>query len=327
MAQGTFSAGVDIGGTKISAVVVNSAGEIVGRAKKKTKAALGFAEVMNRTAECLAQAAEEAGTAVAELNVVGVGAPGPLLPDGTVVNAPNMGWTRVPLSKSLRALFGCPVYSENDCNAGTFGEYKLGAGIGARTLVGLFMGTGLGGGIIIDGKIITGVNYMGAELGHITVQRGGRSCGCGKRGCLEAYASKTGMGFRFRHAILAEKRPSILHELSGKNLDNVSSSVLKQAWLAHDPVAVETLTEAAEYLGEGIANFITLLAPDVVVVGGGVFQELGRQLMPIVKRAAKDACFPAASFRHTKILAAKLGDDAVALGALAYARERQAAEV
>lgn len=326
MAREQYAAGIDIGGTKISVVITNSKNMIVARSRKKSRPEKGYAEVMARVASCVEAAAAEVGVTPAELQVAGVGAPSPVLPDGTAIKAPNMGWLRVPLVRTLTGLLGCPVFAENDCNAGAYGEYILGAGKNAKLLIGLFMGTGLGGGIVMDGKILSGVNYMGSELGHITVMRGGRPCGCGKRGCLEAYASKTGMGYRFKKEILCDKRPSLLSEIAGKSLDNVSGSLLKQAWLAGDPVAVETLTEAAEYMGVGVANFITIFAPDVIVVGGGVFQELGRVLMPILKRVAKEEAYPPASFRHTRILQASLGDDAVALGALEYAKARMLQE-
>lgn len=326
MASEQYSAGIDIGGTKISVVITDSKGVIVGRMRKKSRPEKGFADVMSRVALCVEAATADVGITAAELRVAGVGAPSPILPTGIAIKAPNMGWVRVPLVKTLTTLLGCPVFAENDCNAGAFGEYVLGAGKGAKIVIGLFMGTGLGGGVIMDGKIFSGVNYMGTELGHITVQRGGRPCGCGKRGCLESYASKTGMGYHFKQAIYCDKRPSLLQEIAPKNLDNVSSSLLKQAWTAKDPLVVETLTEAAEYLGVGIANLITLFAPDAVVVGGGVFQELGRQLLPIVRQVAKEETYPPASFRHTRIQLAALGDDAVALGALEYAKMRVAQE-
>lgn len=320
-----YYAGIDIGGTKIYVVITNAKGEVVATARKKSKAERGFAAVMERVSGCVTQACEQVGITPADLVVAGAGAPSPILPSGVAIHAPNMGWKRVPLVKKLSSLLGCPVYAENDCNAGTYGEYCLGPGRESKFLVGLFMGTGLGGGIVLDGKLISGCNYMGAELGHMTINRGGRICGCGKSGCLEAYASKTGMGYKFKQEIILNKRDSIITELAGDNLDNVKSSVLRKAWLANDEVAVETLTEAAEYMGEGVGNFITMLAPDMIVIGGGVFEALGRQLLPILRASAKEATHPKASFRNTKITLASLGDDAVALGALEYAKSCHAA--
>ncbi len=206
---------------------------------------------------------------------------------------------------------------------GTLGEFAIGAHSKAKTLIGLFMGTGLGGGLIKDGRMLTGENSMAAEVGHMTIQPSGRPCGCGKKGCLEAYASKTGMGYAFKKAILLDKRSSVLSELiEDAGYDNIRSSLLKKAWDSKDEVARETLTEAATYLGIGVGNLITLLGPNVVVLGGGVLDALGDALLPIVRKTAEEHTFPQASFADTNIELATLGDDAVALGAVALARTR-----
>ncbi|MBN2712438.1 MAG: ROK family protein [Planctomycetes bacterium] len=315
-------AGIDIGGTKIYTVITDANGKICGTGRKKTKAdKLDFAGVIERTVDCVHDACGNAGIALSDLKAAGVGAPSPILPDGTAVNAPNMGWENVPLVKTLEKALGLPVFAENDCNAGTLGEYYLGGGKGSKSLIGLFMGTGLGGGIIYRGELITGENCMAAEIGHMIVVEGGRRCGCGHFGCLEAYASKTGMGNKFAHEIIFQGRESMLKEKCGKSLSNVRSSILKEAYIKKDEVVVETLNEAAHFLGLGIGNMITLLAPDKVVVGGGVFEALGKELLPLVQKSAKAVTHPPASFKDTKIVLATLGDDAVALGAMVYARE------
>lgn len=164
---------------------------------------------------------------------------------------------------------------------------------------------------------------MAAEVGHMTIQPGGRRCGCGKLGCIEAYASKTGMGYAFRKAILLDKRPSVLTELTeGAGYDNIRSSLLKKAWQAKDQVTREVLEELAEYLGIAIGNLVTLLGPNVVVLGGGVMEALGEELLPTIKKTAKEHTFPRKSIDDTLIDLATLGDDAVALGAMAYAKAR-----
>ena len=250
MAQIHF-AGIDIGGTKISVLVTDEKGRILGRGKKKSRAEKGGETVLERAAETLREACADARVPLTDILVVGVGAPSPILPDGTAVAAPNLGWKNLALTQKLQSLVGKPVFAENDCNAGTYGEYAVGGHSRANTLIGLFLGTGLGGGIVKDGKLVTGENYMAAEVGHMTIYPGGRPCGCGKRGCLEAYASKKGMGYAFRHAILLEKRQSLLSELvEDSDFGNVRSSLLKRAWDAGDQVAREVLTEAATYVGK-----------------------------------------------------------------------------
>ncbi len=318
-------AGIDIGGTKISVLIADPNGKILGRARKKSKPERGFDVVMDRTAACLADACDEINVTPRNLTAVGVGAPSPILPDGTAIAATNMGWKNVPLVRALTERLERPVFAENDCNAGTLGEYSFSSKKRRGTLVGLFMGTGLGGGLVLNGQLVTGDNSMAAEIGHMTVQIDGRPCGCGKRGCLEAYASKTGMGYAFKEAILLEKKKSILPSLmEDAGYDNVRSSLLKRAWDEKDQVARETLAQAAYFLGLGAGNLITLLAPTTVVLGGGVFEALGKELLPLVQKAAGQHTFPKASFKDTNIELARLGDDAVALGAVAYARSRLA---
>jgi glucokinase len=317
--------GIDIGGTKISVVVTDESGKILGRAKKKSRSDKGEESVLRRAEEVAREACQDAKADWSDITVVGVGAPSPILPDGTAVNAPNMGWKNFPLTKTLRGFLDKPVFAENDCNAGTFGEYVLGGHSKASTLIGMFMGTGLGGGIVKDGRLITGENNMAAEVGHMTINMGGRPCACKKFGCVEAYASKRGMGYSFKKAILLDGRSSALTELiEDAGYDNVRSSLLKKAWDAGDEVARETLTEAAEYLGAAIGNLITLLGPNVVVLGGGVIEALGEHLLPVIERSVKTHTFPPSSARDTSIELASLGDDAVALGAMAYGKHRLA---
>jgi len=316
-----YYAGIDIGGTKISAVVTKGDKEVLGRAKKKSRADKGTGTLFERAAEVAREACSEAGITLEDLAAVGVGAPSPILPNGVAIAAPNLGWKNVPVKATLEKMLKRPVFAENDCNAGTFGEYSVGGHSETKTLIGLFVGTGLGGGLIKDGKLIVGENCMAAEVGHMTIQPGGRRCACGKLGCIEAYASKTGMGYAFRKAILLDKRPSLLTELTeGAGYDNIRSSLLKKAWQAKDQVTREVLEELAEYLGIAIGNLVTLLGPNVVVLGGGVMEALGEELLPVIRRAAREHTFPRKSIDDTRIELATLGDDAVALGAMAYAK-------
>ena len=312
-------AGMDIGGTKLYAVICDSKGNIIGSERKKTKPEKGFDGVMSRVEEVIQEACVNANVDIKKIHAIGVGAPSPILPNGVAVSAPNMGWSNVPLVKSLEKRLGKPVFAENDCNAGVYGEYVLGAGKGAKSLVGFFMGTGLGGGIVINGNIITGVNHMAAELGHMVVTVNGRPCGCGKKGCLEAYASKVGMGQRFKELIIKEKKKSCITKECEGDYTNIRSKILREAYEANDKIVVDVLNESAEYLGIGIGNIITLLGPDRIVLGGGVLEELGGYLLERIKNTAKQHTHPQISFNDTEILLAKLGDNAVALGAVMYA--------
>ena len=252
---------------------------------------------------------------------VGAGVPSAISADGIAVNAPNLKWENVPVVKALRKHIPVPVAAENDCNMGTLGEYAFGAGKGAKSLVGFFMGTGLGGGLIRNGELLRGENRLAAELGHIVVQHGGRLCGCGRHGCLEAYASKVGMAGRLAHEVFFKGRKSSLLEMCEGNFASIKSSDLAAAYNAKDEVAVEVVNEAADYLGIGVASMITIFGPNAIILGGGVFEALGKELIDRVRKTARDYTFPPPSFRDTKIALASLGDNAVALGALVYARD------
>ena len=323
-----YYAGIDIGGTKISVLITDQAGQILGRAKKKSRAERGFEVVMDRTLECVETSLKEAGLKLKDLRAAGVGAPSPILPDGTAVAAPNMGWKDAPLGASLQQRLNLPIFADNDCNIGTFGEFAARTRSAAMkksdSLVGLFMGTGLGGGMVINGELIQGDNCLAAEVGHMTIKVDGRLCGCGKKGCVEAYASKRGMGYAFKRAILLEGRTSILPELlePGASLDNVKSSILKKAWDEKDELTRHTLKQAARYLGIAAGNLITLLGPHTIVLGGGVLDALGNELIPLVQEAAVEATFPRRSAEDCSIELALLGDDAVALGAMEFAKKQ-----
>lgn len=312
--------GIDIGGTKLYAVVTDASGKILATARKKTRPEGGFEGVLERVVEVAQEACATSSTKLSALTSVGVGAPSPIRPDGTAVNAPNLGWRDVPLVPMLAQAFGCPVIAGNDCDVGTYGELIYGAGQGANTLVGLFMGTGLGGGIVVDGRPLCGVNNLAAEVGHMVVVVDGRRCGCGHHGCLEAYASKTGMGRRLACAIHCDGRTSMLTDLCEGDYANIRSGLLARAYAAGDELTVETIHEAARYLGVGVANLITLLGPDKVVLGGGVFEALGDALIDRVRASAEATAFPPGTCADTQIELAALGDDAVALGAVAWAR-------
>ncbi len=313
--------GVDIGATKLHAVVARADGTVLARARKKTKASRGFEAVLDRVREVLEEACGEAKVDFDDLAAVGVGAPSAVREDGTAVNAPNMGWRDAPLASSLAKVLRRPVIAGNDCDVGTLGEWVFGAGRGAGTLVGFFMGTGLGGGIVRRGEILHGESGIAAELGHMIVVLNGRECGCGRMGCLEAYASKTGMGRRLAMEIGAKGRPSSLESEDG-DFSGIRSGALARAWEGGDAVVREILDEAAWYLGVGVGNMITILGPDVVVLGGGVFEALGPRLIDKVRKSARAHTFPPSAFETTRIVLSKLGDDAVALGAIAHALQR-----
>ncbi len=322
--QSRLFGGIDIGGTKILALVADEQGNVVSIAKKKTRGELGFKSVCERAVAALREAAELEGMPLEQLTAVGIGVPMPVSTEGVTPIASNLpGWKNAPLVKTMEALTGRPCFAENDCNLGTYGEYVYGAGKEAKTLIGFFVGTGLGGGVVFRDQMIVGENHMAAELGHIIVQEGGRICGCGHKGCLEAYASKTGMARRIAWEIFFEGRKSVLTQIVPDNdFATIKASLLQEAYRKGDQVAVDALNELAHYLGVGIATYITIFGPDLIVIGGGVFEALGKELLPQVKESARRRVFPETSYRDTRISLTQLGDNSVGLGAIAYARNR-----
>ena len=207
--------GVDMGGTKILSAVIDAEGNILGTAKVPTKADAGTSVVIDRIADSIQQAIGKSGVNEASIAAVGIGAPGPLDPEtGVVIFAPNLGWRDVPLKTELEARVGIPTFVDNDVNVGTLGEHAFGAGKGVQNIVGIFVGTGIGGGIILQGELFHGASKTAGEIGHIIVKADGPKCGCGTRGCLEALASRTAMTKQLQKAIKKKGKKSVISKLT-----------------------------------------------------------------------------------------------------------------
>ena len=314
--------GVDLGGTKILAAVVEADGQISGRAKKRTRSELGPTGVIERMVETIRQAAAEAACDPEKVQAIGVGAPGPLDPDeGVILSAPNLpGWENVPLGKKLNDAFGVPVFVENDVNAGTLAEQVLGAGRGTQDMVGIFVGTGVGGGIIVGGKLRVGAHQAAGEVGHMVVAAGGPYCGCGRQGCLEAVASRTAIERDLRAGIAAGRKNKI-EAISGGNLDSLTSGLLAEAWRADCPLTHEVIGRAQWYLGLHAAAIVNFFDPEMLVYGGGLVEALGEEFLAPIREVATQY-FILQTDVPIRIEAASLGDDAGILGAAVVARQR-----
>jgi glucokinase len=317
-----YTVGMDLGGTKILAAVVDAQGRIVAEAKVKTQPKEGPDAVIGRMIETAQQAARKASADWSEIAGVGVGAPGPLDPEtGIVRHAPNLpGWQEVPLAKRLSRGLGVPVYLENDVNLGTLGEYRLGAGRGTRDMVGIFVGTGVGGGLILDGELRGGYRHAAAEVGHMIVLADGPVCGCGKRGCLEAVASRTAIDRDLRLAIAAGRHSVVSKRLKRKG--RITSGLLASAWREGDALVVEVMARAQWYLGLLTASIVNLIDPEMIVFGGGVVEALGEEFLAPIRVTARQYFIQQAGADRVQIVAARLGDDAGVLGAAVLARLR-----
>jgi glucokinase len=307
--------GIDLGGTKVFGIVHH--GEKVKKdAKRKTPLSGGPAAVVDTIADVIADLGGTEG-----IKGVGVGAPGAVDHEaGVVLRAPNLaGWEEndVPLASLLsKALGGIPVHLDNDANVGTLAEHREGAGQGASDVLGIWVGTGVGGGLVLDGRLRRGGTGFAGEIGHTVVHPGGRPCGCGGLGHLEAYAGRASMEREARDRA-AHGRPNKLAELAGNG--RMTSSVWARALEARDQVAVELIDTAVAALGVAVANAITLLDLDAVIVGGGLADRLGPTFVGRIEQAARQQIFAQGS--AARIVPAALGDQSGALGAALMAAE------
>lgn len=301
--------GVDLGGTKILCGVFSEKLECLGRSKKSTKAQRGADAVVDRVAACVLEAIDECDLHVKQARGLGIGAPGACDPDsGTVIFAPNLGWKNFPLKKELEKRLNLPVFIENDCNLQTLGVYAKELQSKPKSLVGIFLGTGIGAGIIFDGKPFSGFNRTAGEIGHMVLQVGGPKCACGNKGCFEALASRSAI-FKTIEAAVKDGQKTSLTDLLGPGLEDMRSGDLRKAIKRGDKLVERIVEEAAEYTGIAVANVINLLNPEVVVIGGGLMDALEDDMMAIIIETAHDYAMNGTD-HGIEILPSKLGDDA-----------------
>lgn len=309
MADDLPNLGIDLGGSKILAAVVALDGRVLGRAKVKTKPEKGYAAVLERMRDVAREALIDADIAIEAVGGIGVGVPGPV--DGAgreLLFAANLGWQRSPLAADLEALLGRAVVLGNDVNLGGLGEARHGAGRGAASCFAAFMGTGLGGALVLGGEVLPGAHGFAGEFGHLLGPFDHAPCGCGQRGCLETVASKTGMG-RLIAMEIAAGRECLLDEPR-----RLRSSDLRRAWDRGCPTTVPALERAARALGWGLSAVRAVVDPERYVLGGGVLEELGAELQPLIAEAMAEH-----AFFHRRAPAdlrmGELGGDAVVVGA------------
>jgi glucokinase len=293
-----FIVGVDLGGTNIAAGAMPTDGtrEIAMRIGP-TRADEGSAAVVNRIVrmieEVIEQTQAETGAERSDFIGVGIGSPGPLdRAKGIIIVTPNLGWKDFPLRDEVGSRVNLPASLDNDANCATLGEWWCGAAKGGRNVVGMTIGTGIGGGLIFDGKLYHGSSDAAGEVGHTTIDSTGRRCKCGNYGCLEAYASGPAIAERARELLNAEG-DSILHSIVDGDITRITAQTVFEASKRGDPVAIEVVRDTAHFLGVGIANLINLLNPDTVVIAGGVTQA-GDQLFDPMRAEVRRRAFKSA---------------------------------
>ncbi len=310
--------GIDLGGTKILTALVDREGRVLDRERTPTPVG-GPDSVIDAVAEGLRAIAGRTGFDIRGADGVGVGAPGPLDPEsGVIYDPPNMaGWGKVPLAQMLEARLGVPTYVENDANAAALGERWAGAGRGIDDLVYLTVSTGIGGGLILGGRLYRGSSGTAGEVGHMLVDPGGRRCGCGRVGCLEAAASGTAIARAALEAV-ASGRASTLAALPTEAL---TAEEVARAAAEGDPLARELFARAAAHVGVGVANLVNLLNPAAVIIGGGV-AGAGELLFGPVRRIVSEEALPRPA-GAVRVVPAALGPDVGAVGAAAVVLDRK----
>lgn len=313
--------GIDLGGTKILAGVVDAENRILGRGKRSTPARDGAPAILAAILDAFGEAMATAGIEPGQLAGVGIGSPGPLdIDTGTILFSPNLNVRNFALGPEVAAALGCPTLVQNDVRVGGYGEFRLGAGRGYRDILAAFVGTGIGGCFIKDGEVVRGHTGNAGEIGHIVLKAGGPRCGCGARGCMEALGSKTAIARRVGKMI-RKGIPTALKAQLNLKTGRLKSKDLAAAVAAGDVVAIEEVHRAAHFLGIGLASLINVIGPEIVIVGGGVAEALGTSYLDLVRAAARPFTL-ADRDGKIPIVLAELGDNAGILGGALLARER-----
>lgn len=314
-----FWVGFDLGGTKMLAVLFDDKLRPIARQRKRTHAHAGAKAGLERMIGLVRDLLQDGKVAPDQIRGIGVGCPGPLdLDRGIVLEMPNLGWTKTPLQAALQEAFGCPTVLANDVDAGVYGEFRHGSARDARCVVGVFVGTGIGGGAVYEGRIVRGRRGSCLEIGHIPVIRGGPLCGCGRRGCLEAVAGRLAIAADASKAAIRGEAPHLM-ESAGSDVAAIRSRVLADAIKAGDMVVESIVRDAARTIGWAAAGVVNLLAPDTVLLGGGLVEDMPKLFREEIDAALRAQVMP--SFAQSfEVKIAELSGDAAAIGAASWAQ-------
>lgn len=311
-----YYVGIDLGGTNIVAGVVDEDYKILAKASVKTNCPRPAEEIADDMAECAIKAVEKAGLTMDQIESVGVGTPGIANHDtGVIEYNNNLGFMNVPMAEYIGKHIKKPVYVENDANAAAYGEFVAGAARGVNNAVCITLGTGVGSGIIINKKIVSGFNFAGGEIGHTVIEVDGVQCNCGRKGCFEAYSSASGLIRMTKEAMEADK-DSIMWKMSEEE-GKVSGKLAFQAMRAGDKSAKAVVDKYIKYLAAGLANVINTFMPEILCIGGGVCNEGDPLLIP-VKEIVENEVYTSkikGFSKNTKVVIAELGNDAGIIGA------------
>lgn len=311
-----YTVGVDLGGTNISVGVLDQNWKIIGRGQRPTKAPRAAEELFDDLTRAVADAVADAGLTMADIKSVGIGTPGSVNKEkGSIEFANNLGFHHVPARAMLVDRLRCPVFLDNDANCAALGEALAGSGKGVDSFIAITLGTGVGSGIVIDGKIINGVNDAAGECGHMVIAIDGVPCNCGRRGCWEAYASATALIAQTKQA-MQQHPESKCWELAGGDIEAVNGRTSFDAWRAGDAVGKQLVENYMHYLAVGLGNLINALQPAKICIGGGIGHEKENLLAPL-RELVKLERYTLYAEKQTELVSAQLGNDAGIVGAAA----------
>lgn len=308
-----YSIGIDLGGTNIVASVVDDKYNIIATSKTPTNSPRTSDEIFDDIAMVSKEAVEKAGLTIADIDSVGMGTPGTVNGDGIIEFANNLGFNNVPAKQMLIERIGVEkVFVENDANCAALGEAYAGVGNGAKDFVAVTLGTGVGSGVIVDGKIVNGVNFAGGECGHMVIVVDGEQCSCGRKGCWEAYASATAL-IRQTKMAMEEYPDSYMHQIAEAE-GKVSGRTAFDAMRKGDIAGIKVVDQYIKYVACGLINLVNALQPEIICIGGGICNE-GETLMKPLRRFVQAERYSIHSKIQTKIVKAELGNDAGVIGA------------
>jgi len=315
-----FVIGVDLGGTKILAGIFQSPEHLIAKTKVSTKPGRGAKAVVERLARAIREAADEADVPWKRVRAVGLGAPGAVdRTTGLVLHAPNLEWRDVALKAELERILDLPVFVENDGDLAMLGVHVIEMQSRPRHAVGVFIGTGIGGGLVLEGQLYHGFSHTAGEVGHMVLEVNGPKCACGKQGCFEALASRRAIVERLKGAVKSGESFALAEQI-GSNFDDVRSGDLRKAIRRGDEFVQRIVEEAARYTGVAVANLVNLLNPELVVLGGGMIEALEDEVFGIIVKVAREQ-FLAGTSTKVEIVASKLGDLAGITGGAVLARQ------
>lgn len=310
-----FYAGIDLGGTKTYCVIIDEKGNIIAREKMKIGTDKDINRILDIVAECYKAAISRANLSERDICAAGMAVPSAVNTEKQILlNAPNLGWKNIKIGEIMTEKIKKPVFVDNDVNLGTFGEYTFGKANKYKNVYGIFVGTGVGGGYIHDGKIIRGASFTAGEIGHMIIKQGGPICNCGNHGCLEAIAGKVGIIKYIERKVDEKGKTTKLDEIVPDWRNTVGASALHKAIKSKDKLTIKAIERSAEAIGVACANVINTIGIDAIILGGGIIEELSDIYLPVIRLTIQE-CSMANGGSNFPVIISELGDDAVALGA------------